>query len=189
MLAASPASASQPARANGWEVHQAEQFCYMWLDRAGAEGTAMGLAIDTDDEVFLVLTNKDWLLQSGRSYRLAIDMDGTSLLGRARTVAIDPEAGRLALTFAVTRPSFLNEFVSSSSVNLRLRPPNAPQAALAPAAALDASALSGSSAALAKVRQCTQRLKRKAGATARWMMPSPDLVRRDAPFVKPGGKN
>ena len=152
-VAASPASAG----AAGWEVHEAERFCYAWLPSGEDGGTDVGIAIDPAGQATVILSNGGWRLEKGKSYRFVARMGETSRLERARGIKIRSDSAVVAVAAGVADRSFVDVFAASDSARFEVQPAKAARGAPARQAILDRQDLAGAGEALAQVQRCAER--------------------------------
>ena len=152
-LAVSPASAAT----SGWEVHEAERFCYAWLPAGENRETDVGIAIDPAGEATLILSNGAWRLENGKRYSLVARMDAASRLERARGIRIRSDSGVVAVAAGVDDPSFVQVFAASDSARFEVQPAKGARGAPARLAILDRQDMEGAGEALAQVQRCAER--------------------------------
>lgn len=163
VVACAAATAAGPAGArelgNGWEVHEAAHFCYIWLGRSDPGGTQLGLALDANERATIILENPAWQLEADRNYRVTAGIEGATRTRKGRGLEI--ASGRVALAAAVEEPGFPERFGASPALAFNL-----PGARTGPRAGrFD---LAGASQAVAALRQCLDGQRGKARDLARY---------------------
>jgi hypothetical protein len=167
LLASTPAGARQWPDTAGWEVHEAANFCYMWMDYEGPGETEFSLAIDIDDRVMFMIVNRDWSVEPGKPYKIAVDMADQTLTGPATGEKGDAYPYKRGLRVLVGDDKFLTSFAKSPYMHFYLDPTPGEEFAAEGALVLDKLKLSGSAAALAQVKKCVAAVKRDRTAEAR----------------------
>ena len=157
LLIAAPAVGNPLA--NGWEVHEAGQFCYIWLGRAEPGGAELGLALDANDHATIILANPAWGLEADRSYRVSAGVGGAYKVRKGR--GLDIGGGRIALSAAVDEPGFAGRFAAADSLRFEL-----PKVKTGTAAG--SFALAGAREAVAALNQCVDGQRGAAKDLARY---------------------
>lgn len=179
-IAALLAPAPVPALplADGWEVHEAADFCYIWLGKPEAGGTELGLALDANERATLILANPSWQLEASRNYRLSAGIDGAFRVRKGRGLAIGSD--RVALAAPLEEAGFVERFAASGSLRFEGMKVKA-------GPSLGSFTLAGAPAAVAALRQCLERQKGKAKDLARYKADRETTFRSDPnPSTDPG---
>jgi hypothetical protein len=155
---------------NGWEVHEADQFCYAWQATPDSSGTELGLALDTNEKATIILSNRAWQLKPKRSYRVTVGVPGS--LKAIKAQSLDIGSGKLALAAGVSDAGFVRQFASSSALQFELQ-----KAESGPSSG--SFNLDGASAAVVSLQACQAQLKEKVRAIAKNMMDRDSSFRTD----------
>ena len=119
LFAAAYSTVPNAALPGGWEVHEAESFCYVWLARPEAGGTELGVALDAKDKTKLILSNSSWKLQADRNYPLIAGIDGGEKPRKARGLSLG--SNWVALVADIDEQSFIDQFAKSSQLGFEVR--------------------------------------------------------------------
>jgi len=155
---------------NGWEVHEADQFCYAWQATPDSSGTEFGLALDTNEKATIILSNQAWQLKPKRAIRVTVGVPGS--LKAIKAQSLDIGSGKLALAAAVSDAGFIRQFASSSLLQFELQKPEAGPSA-------GSFSLDGANAAVVSLQACQAKLKEKVRAIAKNMMDRDSSFRTD----------
>ena len=136
--------------AGGWEVYEAEEFCYAWLATPEPGGTEFGLAVDAGERATIILSNKAWPLRPNRSYRMTAGLPGSMKSIKARSLNIG--GGRLALAADVNDASFVERFAASADLKFALQK-------IDTGPTQGKFKLTGAQAVVASLRTCHEKLK------------------------------
>ena len=175
-------AASAPALPQGWEVHEATDFCYAWLAVPDQAGTEFGIALDADERPTIILSNKAWPLKENRTYRVSAGVPGSYKSMRARSMGIG--GGKLALAADINDSKFVERFASSPHLQFEFQKPDAGPSS-------GSFALTGASEAVTALRTCQKKVAEKAKDFAKYKKDSENTFRPDPPgeWVPPAPKN
>ena len=160
-LATAPA-----ALPSGWEVHQADRFCYIWLSAPEPGGTEFALALDPSSKATIILTNAAWQLHANRDYQMTASISGVSKRMKARGMKLTGD--KMSLVANVQDPSFVDRFAASSKLDF--------QVTTARGAGRGSFDLVGAPAATEALRSCQRRLEIRSVDVAK------DRVERETTF-------
>lgn len=175
LVAATMAAAPSAALPGGWEVHETENFCYVWLSKPDAGGTELGVVLDSKDKAKLILSNASWKLQPDRSYPVSAGLDGAQKPRKARGLSLG--SNWTALVADVEEQSFLDQFATSSQLGFEVRK-------IATGSGQGQFATGGAAAAAGALRSCQAALKIKVRERGRIKLDRETVFRTD-----PGGEH
>lgn len=152
---ATPAIAAEDVTVAGWQVGEIDgESCVMVSDFEGKGETTLGVALRTDGQVYLSLTNYNWSAVPERAYDLAFALDGTSYSG-GKSIGYQNSGKKGFIT--TFEPDFLQHFAQSTYLKV----------SSADGVTIDDLDLAGSAAALVQMRRCVAHLKSVAAAEAK----------------------
>lgn len=127
--------------AGGFEIHEGEQFCYLYSLYKGPGESALSLAVNRQGAVMVMVLNDDWSAKPDVEYKdLEFLLDGISYDGG---VATGIENGGKHGFMQPMNKDFLPHFVQSSYLNVYKS-----------GQIVDRLSLVGSGAAVAAVKRC-----------------------------------
>ena len=181
LLLLSIAASSSPLP-QGWEVHEAADFCYAWRGVPDQAGTEFGIALDTGERPTIILSNQAWPLKENRTYRVSAGVPGAFKSLRARSMGIG--GGRLALAADINDSKFVERLVASPQLQFELQKPDAGPSS-------GSFMLHGAPEAVAALKSCQKKLAEKAKDFAKYKKDNENSFRPDPPadWVPPAPKN
>ncbi|WP_230781583.1 hypothetical protein [Sphingomonas sp. Leaf37] len=82
LMLAAPAAARDWPDAGGFEIHEGDEFCYLWSEYQGPGESVLSLALRRDKGVMLMVLNDGWSAVEGKEYKdLSFRLDGVSYDG------------------------------------------------------------------------------------------------------------
>lgn len=141
LMLAAPAAARDWPDAGGFEIHEGDEFCYLWSEYQGPGESVLSLALRRDKNVMLMVLNDNWSAVVDKEYKdLSFRLDGVSYEGGAATGILN--AGKRGFIQPMNS-DFLPHFVKSSYLHVYKGEK-----------LIDRLTLEGSAAAVSAVQRC-----------------------------------